>query len=96
MSPTKQLRLTAWGFGASTLLLLSGCAASFEVAASTATPSAGTGIHHWVHGGQSPIASTRVFMFVANTIGYAWVADQLGNSLSVFRSGRYTGDREPV
>ena len=49
--------------------LLSGCAASFDVAPSAPTPAAGKGFRGVVHGGQAPIAGAAVYLFAASERG---------------------------
>ena len=70
MSPVIQLRLASSTLPLCGLLLLSGCAASFDVAPSTVTPAASAGFHGVVHGGQAPVANSAIYMFAASTGGY--------------------------
>ena len=67
---------------ASSVLLLSGCAAA-PVFTSISTPSGsvrGHAIAGRVHGGQSPIAGASIYLYAANTTGYGNASVSLLNS----------------
>jgi sugar lactone lactonase YvrE len=70
MSQMMQLRLVSFSAGLGSLLLFSGCAASFDHAPSSPTPAAGLGFRGAVHGGQAPIVGSAIYMFAASTSGY--------------------------
>ena len=77
MLRSSQRRLLSCTLTLCGLLLLSGCAASFDVAPSAGTPSAGQGFRGTVHGGQAPIAGSAIYMFAASTSGYGTVNQSL-------------------
>ena len=70
MSRMMQIRLVSCSVGLGSLLLLLGCAASFDHAPSSPTPAAGVGFRGAVHGGQAPITGSAIYMFAASTSGY--------------------------